>query len=270
MKIAQIAPPIESVPPQKYGGTERVVYELTEELVRRGHSVTLFASGDSQTSARLIPTLPKSIREMYPTKSEEWVYLSHLHLGTAYSLQDQFDIIHDHTGLFGAPFAHNSRTPTVLTLHGPIDERTQTMFAQFQNPYTVTISHAQASKAESFNHVGTVYNGLTLIEAMACGCPIIAYERGSIPEIVWNKKTGYVVTNTQEMIAAVKKIGDIDRKRCTEYARTTFNARKMAVGYERIYRKILDRFVSKEENLFQFMRSTLMRSSSSGMYARRN
>lgn len=371
MMIAQIAPPIESVPPKKYGGTERVVSELTEELVRRGHSVTLFASGDSQTSGRLIPTLPKSIREMYPTKSEEWVHLSHLHLGTAYSLQDQFDIIHDHTGLFGAPFAHNSRTPVVLTLHGPIDERTETMFTQFQNPYTVTISLQQASKADNFNHVGTVYNGLkfdhypassidgsyllyvgricpqkglhhaitvsektglrlviaakyepyqnrdyfdtaikpklsrrikwlgevneetrnqlyahakaflhpatwaepfglTLIEAMACGCPIIAFDRGSIPEIVWNKKTGYVVTNVQEMIAAVKKIREIDRKRCVEYARTTFNARKMAVGYERIYRKILDKHIHKEENLIRFMHSTLMRSANSGIYARLN
>src|SRR4029079_827170 len=119
MKIAQIAPLIESVPPSLYGGTERVVSYLTEELVELGHDVTLFASGDSITAARLRAPCPRALRLDPDCKDS----LPHhvLMLGAVYELADQFDIIHCHTAYLGVPLARLSKTPTLLTLHGRLD-----------------------------------------------------------------------------------------------------------------------------------------------------
>ncbi len=339
MKIAQIAPIVERVPPKKYGGTERVVYALTEELVRRGHEVTLFASGDSITTAELISVYPKGLREarlkdMYGLNT--WV-LSHI--GLAYSMQDRFDIIHDHSGHLSLPTANIAQTPVVMTMHGPFTFENKFIFKKLNKPYIATISEAQ--RIPDINHIGTVYNGLdlndypfsaehdgyllfvgriseekgihlavevakdlnlpliiaakleavdlayfrekvepeltdqirwigevdekdrnklysramaflhpalwsepfglTLIEAMACGCPVIGFNRGSIPEIVKNGKTGFVVNNVDEMLDAVYNIDKIDRKACREHALANFNAQKMADGYERVYNEVLRR-----------------------------
>src|SRR5690606_8108692 len=119
MRIAQVVNPIESVPPQKYGGIERVVHALIEELVAMGHDVTLFASGDSQTSAKLQSVYPTSLRaakvkDLYGTND-----YSVLNVLSAYQQQDQFDVIHDHTGNWGLLAANIASTPVVSTLHGP-------------------------------------------------------------------------------------------------------------------------------------------------------
>ncbi|OGE75344.1 MAG: hypothetical protein A3C85_02330 [Candidatus Doudnabacteria bacterium RIFCSPHIGHO2_02_FULL_48_21] len=339
MKIAQIAPIVERVPPTKYGGTERMVHALTEELVNRGHDVTLFASGDSITSAKLVSVYPKALRA---AKIKE-IYGANVHtmlnIGLAYNRQKEFDIIHDHNSILSLPTANACETPVVMTMHAPYTGENRKIFQILRRPFQVSISQSQAYLAPGINHAGTVYNGLpmehfpfsrehdgyllfvgrispekgvhfaietaqalnfpliiaakleptdknyfyqyvephlseqiqwigevdekernrlmsramcflhavtwrepfglALIEAMACGCPAVAFNKGSIPEIIKNGKTGYVVQDLEGMVDAVSSIDNIDRETCRKYALTNFSAKKMADGYEVIYQKIL-------------------------------
>jgi glycosyltransferase involved in cell wall biosynthesis len=339
MKIAQIAPLAERVPPKKYGGTERVIFTLTEELVKRGHEVTLFASGDSKTSAKLVSVYPRSLREA----GMKNIYISNVwqmhNIGLAYLMQDEFDIIHDHMGTIGLPTANIAHKPVVITMHGPFNLEDRAIYRRLRMPYVVAISKSQAQPAPDLHYGGMVYNGLnmeeypfsrehdgyllfvgrismekgthlaiqaaqelnlpliiaakleptdmpyfkayvgpelsenirwvgevdeeernrlmsramcflhpvtwrepfglTLIEAMACGCPVVAINKGSIPEIVLHEKTGYVVSDVDEIIDAIRGIDKIDRTYCRAYALQTFNGKRMADGYEEIYRKIL-------------------------------
>src|SRR5579885_3100485 len=115
MRIAQLAPLQESVPPARYGGTERVVSVLTEELVRRGHEVTLFASGDSTTTARLVPVVPQALR---PDGVPDYLPATMLSLGHAFDRAAEFDVIHAHVDVPALPFAHLVQTPLVFTTHG--------------------------------------------------------------------------------------------------------------------------------------------------------
>lgn len=339
MRIAQLAPLAERVPPKKYGGTERVVYALTEELVRRGHEVTLFASGDSITSAKLESVYPRGLREarlrdLYGANT--WTLLN---IGTVYDRQNEFDIIHDHLVPLTLPTAHIATTPVVGTMHMHFTSENRKLFQTLKKPWIVTISESQMYPVPNLTHAGTVYNGLpmenypfsadhddyllyvgrfsiekgvhfaaqtaleldqrliiaaklekssesyfreyiepylsdriqwvgevdeeernklmsrakcflhpviwrepfglTLIEAMACGCPVIAFNRGSIPEIVRNGVTGYVVQDTVAMVDAVDNIHTIDRAACREHALSNFNASRMADGYENVYQRIL-------------------------------
>lgn len=162
MKIAQIAPIIESVPPSKYGGTERVISSLTEELVRRGHDVTLFASGDSQTKAKLVSVYHTSLRNTHSEDIYGYNIWSLQNTSLAYQMQNQFDIIHDHTTLLSLPVANIANVPVVMTLHGPITKSTELAFKFFTNPYLVTISQKQAKGAPGLNYAGNVYNGLPM------------------------------------------------------------------------------------------------------------
>ncbi|OHA15512.1 MAG: hypothetical protein A3H57_00395 [Candidatus Taylorbacteria bacterium RIFCSPLOWO2_02_FULL_43_11] len=338
MKIAQIAPLIERVPPKKYGGTERVVSALTEELVKRGHEVTLFASGDSLTQAKLYSIFPRSLSEI---KMKDLFGLNPwtlLNIGMAYQMQDQFDIIHDHCSPACLPTANIAKTPVIVTMHGPFTPENKKLYQSLKKPNVVTISKEQFSVSD-INHAGTVYNGLpmehypfgktpgkyllfvgrismekgvhfaieaaevldlpliiaakletvdvpyfreyveprlsehirwvgqvdesernklmsealcflhpvtwrepfglTMIEAMACGCPVIAFNLGSIPEVVKNGETGFVVSSIDGMIDAILNIDSIDRETCRKHALLNFNARIMTDGYEAIYTKIL-------------------------------
>lgn len=341
MKIAQIAPIIERVPPKKYGGTERVVYALTEELVNMGHEVTLFASGDSVTSAKLISIYPRALREAKMDNVYGANILSLLNIGVAYAQQGNFDIIHDHNGYFSLPVANIATTPVVLTMHGAFNPESRRIFETLKNPFVVTISNAQGRFAPKINRVGTVLHGLqmqnypfseshdgyllfvgrispekglhhaievaqylnlpliiaakldrvdieyfndyigprlsdqirwigevdeeernklygralcllhpitwhepfglTMIEAMACGCPVIGFRLGSVPEIIVDGKTGFVVSDIEEMIDAIDKIPEIDRRACRNHALKNFGADRMARNYEDIYRQILQR-----------------------------
>jgi glycosyltransferase involved in cell wall biosynthesis len=119
MRIAQVAPLIESVPPQFYGGTERVVSALTEELVSRGHDVTLFASGDSVTSANLAPCSKRSLRLDGTVRDS--VALTTIELARVFDRQEEFDVIHNHVDYFAFPFARQNRTPMITTTHGRLD-----------------------------------------------------------------------------------------------------------------------------------------------------
>ncbi|MCR4332507.1 MAG: glycosyltransferase family 4 protein, partial [Sulfuricaulis sp.] len=325
--------------PKKYGGTERVVSALTEELVRRGHEVTLYASGDSLTSARLRSVHPQALREARVKDLYGLNILSVLNIGLAYQAQAEFDIIHDHSGHIGLPTANLATTPVAMTYHGPFTGEVRRIFNELRQPSIITISRSQRELAPDLNHLGTVYNGLamenypfsaehdgyllfvgrispekgvhfavraaltlglpliiaaklervdrpyyyrrikpylseqirwigevdeternrlmsralcflhpvtwpepfglTLIEAMACGCPVIAFNKGSIPELIKDGETGYVVETLSSMLDAIRGVAKIDRAACRRHALEHFSAQKMADGYEALYRQLL-------------------------------
>ena len=159
LRIAQIAPLIESVPPAMYGGTERVVYHLTEELVERGHDVTLFASGDSRTSATLCSPVMKSLRL---TGQQSAGTVSSLYtLAMVYeTMAGKFDIIHSHVEFLTFPYAAKSLTPTVFTFHGRLDfPETLRLLRMYRNLHFVSISDSQRAPARDLNWQQTVYHG---------------------------------------------------------------------------------------------------------------
>ena len=164
MRIAQVAPLFEAVPPQLYGGTERVVSHLTEELVRRGHEVTLFASGDSRTNARLVPVVPRAIRLGSGNRDLMLVDLIR-ELDTAFRRAGDFDVIHCHVDYLAFPFGGLVRTPTVHTLHGRQDLAFQpALYRHFARTPLVSISNAQRLPLRGLDlaWAGTVYHGLPL------------------------------------------------------------------------------------------------------------
>jgi len=161
MRIAQIAPLAEAVPPKRYGGTERVVSYLTEELVRQGHEVTLFASGDSRTQAKLVPCCPKALR--LDDSVNDPVPYTLMMLDRVRKCADEFDVLHFHTELEHFPVFQDIAPRTVTTLHGRLDANGlspfYTRFSQFP---LVSISNDQRRPMPPVNWVGTVYHGLPL------------------------------------------------------------------------------------------------------------
>ncbi|MEW6492804.1 MAG: glycosyltransferase family 4 protein [Cyanobacteriota bacterium] len=158
MRIAQVAPLAEQVPPPGYGGIELVVSHLTDELVRRGHDVTLFASGDSQTLARLESVTPKALR-LNPTINEPTVY-DLLQLKRILEQADEFDVIHFHTGFTALPWVELLKTAVVHTLHGRFTEHNRKIFSQYGKQCYISISNAQRKFAPELNYISTVYNGI--------------------------------------------------------------------------------------------------------------
>jgi glycosyltransferase involved in cell wall biosynthesis len=158
MKIAQIAPLWERVPPPAYGGTELVVGLLTDELVKRGHEVTLFASGDSITLAELESVYPQSLR--LDANVKEPAMYDMLQLAWVYERASEFDIIHSHVGCAALPFAHLVKTPTVTTLHGVFTPDNEKMFLHARHQPYVSISNDQREPRLKLNYVSTVYNGI--------------------------------------------------------------------------------------------------------------
>src|SRR5690242_7969948 len=159
MKIAQIAPLAESVPPRLYGGTERVVSYLTEELVRLGHDVTLFASGDSRTAARLVRAVDRSLR-LDPGSIDA---LAHhlLMLERLVTLADSFDVLHFHIDYLHFPLTRRFGWPTVTTLHGRLDiPDLQPLYTEFSDMPVISISNAQRRPLPQANWLGTVHHGL--------------------------------------------------------------------------------------------------------------
>jgi glycosyltransferase involved in cell wall biosynthesis len=159
MRIAQVAPLFETVPPHGYGGTERVVAYLTDELVRQGHDVTLFASGDSNTLAKLVPCAPRALRTD-PECADPFA----LHVVMAervYRQADAFDAIHVHIDYLAYSLAHRSPTPTVATLHGRLDlPQLPLVYDEFPDQNVVSISHAQRAPLPWLNWAGTVHHGV--------------------------------------------------------------------------------------------------------------
>jgi glycosyltransferase involved in cell wall biosynthesis len=342
LKIAQVAPLFESVPPKLYGGTERVVSYLTEELVAQGHDVTLFASGDSQTSARLVPICPQALR--LEGKCRDHLPHHLVMLEQVFRDPRRFDVIHFHCDYVHFSYSRRHPCPHVTTLHGRLDlSDLPPLYREFPDEPLISISDAQRQPLAWANWQGTVYHGLpgdlhtfrpsagkylaflgrvssekrldraieiaqrtgmplkvaakidvadkayfkkviepmmkqagslveflgevggrdkdeflgnayallfpidwpepfglVMIEAMACGTPVIAYRNGSVPEVMDDGVTGFVVDDLDQAVAAVARIGDLSRQRCRQVFEERFHVTRMARGYLRIYRRLID------------------------------
>lgn len=338
MKIAQVAPLWERVPPQTYGGIELVVSQLTDELVRRGHEVTLFASGDSQTLACLEAVCPRAIR-LDPEVKDYTVY-EMLEISNVYERAAEFDLIHSHIGIAVLAIASRVKTPTVHTLHGDFTPENSKIFQLYhQQPY-ISISNAQ--RQVSLNYIRTVYNGidveqysyhpqpqqpsylaflgrmspekgphhaiavakqtglplkiagkidapdrsfferevapqidgkqieyigevnregkiellgnaaitlfpitwdepfgLVMVESMATGTPVIALNRGSVPEVISHGKSGFICNSVEQMIAAIPQALELNRQACREHVENHFGIVQMVDGYEAAYQELL-------------------------------
>jgi glycosyltransferase involved in cell wall biosynthesis len=335
MRIAQVAPLAESVPPKLYGGTERVVAWLTEELVALGHDVTLFASGDSVTSASLVPIWPRAVRLSRPQPNPAAVCA--VLLERLADMASRFDVIHCHIDWLHLPLPRRLGVPFVTTLHGRLDLPNLTAVAHsFPDARFVSISDSQRAPLPGVHWLGTVHHGmppdaltpapaasgylaflgrlspekgpeaairwakaagrklrvaakvprsetgyfkrriepllsddgvefvgevderaklpllgqaaallfpidwpepfgLVMIEAMACGTPVIALRRGSVAEIVEDGVTGFVVDSDEEALAALGRLHTIDRHRVRAEFERRFTARRMAQEYVRLY-----------------------------------
>jgi glycosyltransferase involved in cell wall biosynthesis len=341
MKIAQVAPLYESVPPRGYGGTERIVSILTEELVREGHDVTLFAAGDSQTAAKLVAVCGKSLRldeECVDSLAPHFVELE-----AVFERAADFDVIHFHCDYLHFPWSSRQRCCHVTTLHGRLDlPELRPLFRKYPAAPLVSISDAQRRPLAWANWQGTVYHGLprdlyrchdkpghylaflgrispekradrairiarrsgmplkiaakvdqadrdyfaekiepllstgapsvefvgeigdaakdsflghahallfpidwpepfglVMIEALACGTPVIAYRNGSVPEIMDDGVTGFIVDNMEQAVAAVERVKALNRAECRQVFEARFAAPVMAKGYLDIYERLL-------------------------------
>jgi glycosyltransferase involved in cell wall biosynthesis len=340
MRIAQVAPLIESVPPKHYGGTERIVSYLTEELVRAGHDVTLFASGDSVTNARLVASCERSLRKNERGKdpvAREVLLMDHV-----IEYVNEFDLIHFHTGYVHFPICRYVPVPHVTTLHGRLDlPDLISVFDRFRNEPLISISNAQRRPLPWANWHSTIYHGLpkdlftlqpnpgnylaflgrispekrvdraieiakrasmslkiaakvdradrryfkreieplltqphvewvgeisdqqkneflgnayallfpidwpepfglVMIEAMACGTPIIAYDRGSVPEVMENDVTGFIVSDIEQAVEAVGRVRELSRVGCRNVFDKRFTASRMASNYVDAFERLAD------------------------------
>jgi len=339
MKIAQLSPLWESVPPQLYGGTERIVSYITEELVRLGHEVTLFASGDSKTSAHLKSTCPRALRlnTGLVNRDAPLVLMLERGLGAA---SGQYDIIHSHLDFLGFPMSRRAHAPVVTTMHGRLDlPELVPIFDEYPDMPVVSISDAQRKPLPGANWAGTIHHGLpkdlyslheqpgsylaflgrispekcpdqaieiakrvgmplriaakidpadqdyfrqkierlldhplieyvgeindaekndflgdaaallcpydwpepfglVLIEAMACGTPVLAYRRGSIPEVIDHGVTGLICDDLDGMVQAVAGLSLIERRRCREVFERRFTVERMVRDYLELYERV--------------------------------
>lgn len=340
MKIAQVAPLAERCPPRLYGGTERIVSYLTEELVRQGHDVTLFASGDSRTACRLVRCSDMALR-LNPAVKDHLPY--HLvMLDEVRRRADDFDVIHFHIDLLHFPMVRDFADRTLTTLHGRLDlPDLKPFYAAFPELPLVSISDSQRRPLPAVNWAATVPHGLpgdllpfaprpkgdylaflgrispekrpdraidiaaraglplkiaakidkvdraywdiaiaplvarhgnvefvgeindaqkadflgnargllfpidwpepfglVMIEAMACGTPIIAWNCGSVPEVVDDGVTGFIVGSENEAVASVRRLDMLDRRQVRRTFERRFTARRMADDYLSIYRAL--------------------------------
>lgn len=346
-KIAILGPIGNSIPPKKQGGIEWMVYYLTENLVKKGYRVLLFAPSDTQTSAELVPISSKPVIKYrvlpkYEKARKLRIELSIIAntLGEILKRKDEIGIIFNHT-VSGGIFTHLEKMlniPTFHVLHLPLFEELATVFQKY-NARLIPISDNQKKTFPALNYQATIYNGINLkkfpfskkpgsyliwsakimayknpldaikaaksarekiiligrindqeyfetkikpllsknvtylgevsfskaidlygkakaflfpikweepfglvmIEAMACGTPVIAYPNGAVLEVIKDKKTGFIVKNVNEMTEAIKKIEIIDRKKCRERVEKYFTIKKMVDGYEKVYYEILKR-----------------------------
>src|SRR5207249_2015435 len=248
MRIAQVAPLYESVPPKKYGGTERVVSWLTEELVRRGHDVTLFASGDSSTGARLVATHARGLRLDDDGAADP--FAAHIaQLGAVADRLDYFYVVHCHvyylaflgrlSGEKGPEMAvavaHEVGIP--LRIAAKTDPHDREYFEREMRPLidgTFIQYVGEIRDDEKWKFLGEALCllfpidwpepfGLAMIEALACGTPVVARPCGAVPEIVRDGEVGFLADTVDELVAAVKRVDVIDRARCRRWAEAQFS-----------------------------------------------
>lgn len=160
MRIAQIAPPLETVPPTGYGGTERVISTLTDELVRRGHHVTVFAAGDSRSSGRLVATVDRALWHRSPAYGDFSPFWA-VTLGHVLDHLDEFDLVHSHLDFHAFPLARSAEVPFLTTLHGRLDlPELAPLYRHFDDVPLVSISNAQRAPLPSANWIATVHHGI--------------------------------------------------------------------------------------------------------------
>jgi glycosyltransferase involved in cell wall biosynthesis len=341
LRIAQVAPLCESVPPRLYGGTERVVAYLTDELVRLGHDVTLFASGDSQTRAKLVAVRAEALRLSGSSGADVTAHT--LLVEKVAQRAAEFDLVHFHLSDLHLPLARRLTVPSVTTMHGRLDLPELTaLFQEFSEAPLVSISDAQRRPLRHACWAGTVYHGipadlfrfqprpgtyfafvgrvspekgvdraiaiaeacgcpiriaakvdpvdqryfdrdiapllarpfvefageiddvrkdefiggarallfpidwpepfgLVMIEALACGVPVIAFRAGSVPEIIEDGVTGFIVDSIDEAVAAAGRIDTIDRAACRAEFERRFTVNRMARAYLQIYHQQIAR-----------------------------
>jgi glycosyltransferase involved in cell wall biosynthesis len=339
VRIAQVAPLYESVPPKYYGGTERVVSHLTEELVRQGHEVTLFASGDSETQARLIPVAHRSLR--LDKHCVDQIAHHVLMLERIKQMADEFDVVHFHLGYLHFSIVRELGVPTLSTQHGRLDlADLMGLYSTFRDVPNVSISDDQRRPMPWMNWVSTIYHGLpeasvrffetpgeyfafmgrispekrvdraievakrmgvplkiaakvddvdveyfettihplldhrlieyvgeigegekaaflggaaalifpiewpepfglVMIEALACGTPVIAYRRGSVPEVITHGVDGFIVGSIDELVTAASST-TIDRRKCRETFERRFTVERMATDYVSTYEGVIE------------------------------
>ena len=340
MRIAQISPLHESVPPKLYGGTERVVHFLTEALVDLGHEVTLFASGDSSTRAELVPCAPAALR-LDPRCVDPLAH--HVNMFEhVFARAHQFDVLHFHTDYLAFALAQRQAVPHVATMHGRMDFADYVpLFDTFSSVPLISISDSQREPLPEANWRGTVYHGLPLdlyrlvprhrgylafvgrispekrvdraveiarrlgmplkiaakidgkdrdyfeseikplfadpliefvgeigesekneflggaaaflfpidwpepfglvmIEAMACGTPVVAFRRGSVPEVMRDGVSGYVVDSIDAAVAATERAVELPRAGVRDYFEERFSAPRMATDYLAIYEELIE------------------------------
>jgi glycosyltransferase involved in cell wall biosynthesis len=340
MKIAQISPLMESVPPRLYGGSERIVSYLTDELVRQGHDVTLFASGDSVSSANLVRCVPMALRLDANVKDPIPYYM--LMLDRVREMADEFDILHFHIDQFHFPLFRQIAQRTVTTLHGRQDlHDLKPLYVGFSDMPLVSISNSQRKPIANANFAATVYHGLpaqtlkpnykpsgdyvaflgrispekrpdrairiaqalglrikiaakidkvdeayfrehiaslfnlpgveyigeiderskseflgeanallfpidwpepfglSMIEAMACGTPVLAFRCGSVPEIIDAGVTGLIVDSMDEAIRVMPQVLALDRRAVRQKFEQRFSASRMAKDYVQVYRSLI-------------------------------
>lgn len=338
MRIAQVAPLYESVPPKTYGGTERVVSWLTEELVRLGHEVTLFASGDSLTTARLVPCWPEALR--LSANSVDQIAPHFVQLEKVFQEKDEFDIIHFHTDYLHFPISSRDSYKHLTTLHGRLDiPNLAPLYDVYAGLPVVSISDAQRAPLPNLHWQGTVHHGfppetyrwyarpgkylaflgrtscekglhraieiakrsgmplkiaaktdkdeqeffdnrikplldspdieflgeigypeknkflgeaaallfpiswpepfgIVMIEAMACGTPVIAFPLGSVPEVIKDGVSGLIVPDVPGAVDAVRRVKHLDRKKVRKYFEQRFTAARMTQQYVHIYERL--------------------------------
>jgi glycosyltransferase involved in cell wall biosynthesis len=355
LRIAQLSTPFITVPPKNYGGIELVVHNITEELVRRGHKVTLFAPGGSKTSAKLVspfktPLNNKATQKLFSKVGWQlpWMHTlpSLYHAVLPFERAEEFDIIHDHFHYLGLLFSQLVKTPVVSTYHGDFSSAVKSpieklILDKYRNNNWTAISQTQKRNCPlKLNFVSVIYHGiqikrfafaekpgdylvwlgrvnpkkglkeaievakavrrkliisgfvnprnqeffnqeilpqidkkliffkgalthqekvkllkgarallypvaweepfgLVMIEAMACGTPVVGFRRGAVPEVVVDQETGFLVKNKREMIQAIKNIGDISRKACRMHIEKNFTVEKMVDKYEELYFNVL-------------------------------
>jgi glycosyltransferase involved in cell wall biosynthesis len=209
MRIAQIAPLWERVPPPAYGGIELVVSLLTDELVRRGHEVTLFASGDSLSLAKIQSVHPKALR--LDAAAKEYLIYEMLQMAQVYDRSSDFDIIHSHVGCMSLPFAGLVKTPTVHTLHGIFTPDNEKLFAYAHRQSYISISNSQREPRLGLNYVATVHNGISLsahqFHAKPANPPYLAFLGRISPE----KGTHLAIEIARQAGLSLKIAGKIDR-----------------------------------------------------------
>jgi glycosyltransferase involved in cell wall biosynthesis len=343
MRIAQIAPLFETVPPRRYGGTERVVSWVTEALVAKGHEVTLFASGDSHTRAKLVPVVPQARRFVPNFETNAAPYARMLELVARQARE--FDVLHFHIDFHPFPLFSRLGVPFLTTLHGRMDQEwTQSIYGLFPNANLVSISDSQRRPVPNLHWAGTVHHGmpadllrpvagslhrtgdylaflgrispekgietairiaaraglvlkvaakvgaedqeyydkvvspllaggsvefigeiddsqkpaflsgarallfpiawpepfgLVMIEAMACGCPVIAFPQGSVPEVIEDGLTGFIVADEDSALDALARIGTLDRAAIRARFEQRWSSARMAEDYVAIYRRIV-------------------------------